>query len=215
MAERQPTKTWIREFEEFTREFKNESDRAAVILGAAQLDNFLRKLLEGHLLPATGGSDELLEGDSPLSTFSARINICYRLGLISADFAKLLHIVRKIRNSFAHEVSGVSLNSGSHRDRIRDLIKPMQNNWAFQWLLKNHFAGADTPATEFRSAIALLSIRLDAAVSRIEQVSPKNAERPIPPPSEELEKNSLLNQQASPNDDSHPAAAADTKTPKE
>src|SRR2546422_8611501 len=93
-------------FAKFVDEFKGESDRAAVILGAAKLDATLGQILDRHLRPSLSSSDELLDGDSPLSTFSARIAVCYRLGLISSEFAKTLHQVRKIRNSFAHELSG-------------------------------------------------------------------------------------------------------------
>jgi hypothetical protein len=94
-------------FEKFAQEFHAESDRAAVILGAAKLDELLRELLEKCFLPKVGDYDELLGdegGERPLSALSARINAAYRLGLISADFTRSLHRVRKIRNRFAHRV---------------------------------------------------------------------------------------------------------------
>jgi hypothetical protein len=100
------------EFRAFFDEFKNETDRAAVIVGAAKLDYLLYQILGRYLLPITGTKDdELLEGDSPLSTFSSRINLCHRLGLIDTQFARSLHLVRKIRNTFAHEVSGCRLGT--------------------------------------------------------------------------------------------------------
>src|ERR1041384_5909756 len=89
-------------FGHFMRDFLKESDRAAVILGAAKIDALLCAMIESALRPVTSGEDDLLEGDAPLSTFSARIRVAYRLGLIDADFAKLLHVLRKLRNSFAH-----------------------------------------------------------------------------------------------------------------
>jgi hypothetical protein len=111
-------------FEEFFNDFKAESDRAAVILGAARIDLGLYHLLQHTLPPNTSRSDELLEGDSPSPTFSLRINICYRLGLIDAELTRSLHLIRRIRNIFAHEASGSSLDSGSHRGRIRGLRTP-------------------------------------------------------------------------------------------
>ena len=157
----------VEAFREFAAEFKNESDRAAVILGAAQLDNYLRQLLDSYFVPATTGADELLDGDSPLSTFSSRINISYRLGLIAADFAKALHLVRKIRNSFAHDVSGVSLSRGPHQDRVRELVRRFRGNTFYDFLLEKEFQGSDNKGQEFRAAIALMSLRLQGACAKV------------------------------------------------
>jgi hypothetical protein len=176
-----PESSWDT-FREFAKEFKNESDRAAVILGAAQLDSYLRQLLEGYLLPVTSGNDELLEGDAPLSTFSARINLCYRLGLIDRQFAKLLHLVRRTRNSFAHDVSGVSLNTGAHRDRIVDLVRGFSDNWGFKWSMERQFGNVYTLATEFRAAIAVMSLRLHGAVDDVKVVDATSARSPYPAP---------------------------------
>ena len=105
-------------FSQFVEEFRDESDRAAVVLGAAKLDLVLYQILQAYLLPTTTGKDELLDGDSPLGTFSSKINISYRLGLLASSFARALHLVRKIRNAFAHDVSGCSLTTGAHSDRV-------------------------------------------------------------------------------------------------
>ncbi|MDP3830347.1 MAG: hypothetical protein Q8Q47_03695, partial [Ignavibacteriaceae bacterium] len=98
-------------FYEFVNEFIAESDRAAVILGTAKLDFLLYQILTKYFIPVAGSSDDLLEGDSPLTTFSSKINICYRLGIIDTQFARTLHLIRKIRNSFAHEISGCNLDT--------------------------------------------------------------------------------------------------------
>ena len=161
-------------FYRFAEEFAAESDRAAVILGAAKLDLLLLQTLKAYLLPCSTGRDELLDGDSPLSTFSARINACYRIGLITAEFAKCLHLVRRIRNSFAHESSGVSLDSGAHADRVRELILPFRQNHGFTWLMEQHFSKkAVGIPQQFRGAVALLSLRLEGC---LEQTKPIDAQ---------------------------------------
>ncbi len=157
-------------FEAFVKEFKGESDRAAVILGAAKLDALLAQILDRFLLPSTGSSDELLEGDSPLSTFSSRINACYRLGLISAQFAKSLHLVRRIRNGFAHELSGCSLDSGSHSDRLRSLLAPLRP-LPFFASFRDHFFGEVTPSAEFKACLAMMAARLETRLFNTEPVS--------------------------------------------
>lgn len=149
-----------KDFKQFVDEFKSESDRAAVILAAAKLDLLLYQILQKVLKPAVGRADELLEGDLPLGIFHSRILMCYRLGLIDDHFAKALNLIRKIRNSFAHEPSGASLDSGSHRDRVRELTSLFKNHPALEWTLERYFKDTQT-SVEFRAAVALLSARLD------------------------------------------------------
>lgn len=166
-ADSQPPAYW-KSFESFVDEFKGETDRAAVILGAAKLDALLGQILDRHLAPSLSSNDELLDGDSPLATFSARVNACYRLRLISADFAKSLHLVRRIRNSFAHEISGVSLEHGSHSDRLKSLLLPLRPLPFFTYF-RDHYFGASTPGSDFRACLAMMAGRLEA---RLEETQP-------------------------------------------
>jgi len=119
------------EFRAFVKDLIGESDRAAVILGAAKIDTQLYQILQKVLVPCASGKDELLDGDSPLSSFYSRINMVYRLGLIDSQFAWTLHLVRRLRNAFAHELAGVNLVTGPQRDRIRELAAPLkaQDGW--------------------------------------------------------------------------------------
>lgn len=158
------------DFEKFVDEFKTESDRAAVILGAAKLDLLLYQIIQQYLAPNTGGKDELLDGDSPLGTFSAKIMLANRLGLIDNEFTRSLQFVRKIRNSFAHEVSGCTLNSGSHRDRVKELVAQLKHKNAFILIRKAKFDGKDEPSENFRTALAFLVVRLDVLLSHIETI---------------------------------------------
>ena len=102
-------------------QFRTESDRACVILCAALLDQALETILKSRLAPTSTATDELLEGAyAPISTFSARIDISHRLGLISTKLCRDLHIVRKIRNDFAHNISGCSFEDSSVHHRITE-----------------------------------------------------------------------------------------------
>lgn len=65
----------IDEFAEFVTEFKKESDRAAVILGAAKLDLLLYQIITKVLRPNASSNDDLFDGDAPLSTFHAKIHL--------------------------------------------------------------------------------------------------------------------------------------------
>jgi hypothetical protein len=110
------------EFEQIFAEFRNETDRAVVILAAAMLDEQLRELLAARLVPNTSGDDTFLDGDNaPLSAFSSRINGCHRIGLISAMLARDMHLVRKVRNDFAHLPKICSFEEQSVKDRVTEL----------------------------------------------------------------------------------------------
>lgn len=148
-------------FMAFIDEFKSESDRAAVILGAAKLDNILYQILNKILLPPPSGNDELLDNDNPLSTFSSRINICYRLGLIDAEFSRTLHLIRKIRNTFAHEISWANLNSGNYWDRIREMSNIFKQCKEYFKLQDMLFDSDKSHSTDFKSVLTISMVRLN------------------------------------------------------
>lgn len=147
----------------FIEDFKKESDRAAVIVGAAKLDLLLYQLLQRVLLPSTSAVDELLDGDAGVGTFHSRINLAHRLGLIDDYFARALNLVRKIRNAFAHEVSSTTLEGSSHRDRVRELVSPLM---PFEQFLRfrGTWTGFSGASLDFRAALGLLVLRLDQLV---------------------------------------------------
>ena len=103
-------------------EFHKETDRAAVILAASIADELLRTLLAAHLVPISSASDELFDGaNAPLGTFSSRIEMAYRVGLISVRLARDLHLVRRIRNDFAHNIQGCTFEDARVRQRVTEL----------------------------------------------------------------------------------------------
>lgn len=157
---------------EFLDEFKDETDRAAVIVGAAKLDLVMHQILQRLFLPNPRTPDELLEGDSPLSTLSAKINILYRLGLIDANFARALHIVRRIRNDFAHEVTGCDLSSGAHSNRVRELISPLEEFHIVEQIRGAFFPDAKGPSADFRIALAILAARLEGLCMGTKPMTP-------------------------------------------
>src|SRR5262245_52021169 len=96
-------------FDEFADELMQERQpRALVILASAQIDYQIRSLLEEFLWPKASkpsAPDELFDGDNPLSSFSSRIKMCRRLGLLDDRLAGALHNLREIRNQAAHWIS--------------------------------------------------------------------------------------------------------------
>lgn len=168
------------DFCEFVNEFKEESDRAAVVLGASKLDQMLGLVLERFLLPCPNMTDQLFANNGPLGTFSAKIDVCHRLGLIDSEFCKAIHLVRRIRNSFAHEVYGASLNNGSHKDRIKSLYAPIKNVSAVSWLRKEFFDDVDDSRADFCTALGLMVARLDGLVEKLKPITTDNTQSLLP-----------------------------------
>ena len=104
---------------EFLKEFQEETDRGAALVGAALLDQQLLKILKSHFLDKKESLDLLEGGSAPLGTFSSRIKACYCLGLISELEHKELQLIRKIRNEFAHQTHGLE----SQTEKVASLCK--------------------------------------------------------------------------------------------
>jgi hypothetical protein len=114
------------------KEFLSGNDRATVIVAAARLDAMLGEILEKYFLPCRttkGEEDQLLSRMRPLSSFSARIYIARRLGLINEPFEDALHVVRELRNAMAHEpFTKISLDESPHKEQVRKLYACFKEN---------------------------------------------------------------------------------------
>lgn len=158
----------------FIEEFKRESDRAAVILIAARVEYLLGELLGRFLLPNTRSSDELLDVDRPLGTFSSRIDAAYRLNLIDGEFARALHILRRMRNSFAHTTAGGSLTNGPNRDRVTEFVAPFSGVPQFHDARAETFKDKSPAAAGFYAAAALVVANLEVGCAYVPRVSGPN-----------------------------------------
>ena len=164
----------------FVKDFSKESDRAAVIVGAARLDDLLYQLLRAVLLPCTSSQDELLEGDSPLSTFHARTHLAHRLGLLDDEFVRALHLVRRMRNAFAHEYRNASLGENPHKDRVRELVKPLKAYNAFN-PAGSGISGSAGASLDFRVGLAILVTRLEQLVHSVQPIVPSMTQTLVAP----------------------------------
>lgn len=81
-----------------------EEDRNIAIIGGTFLEMALEHILRAFLPEDDSEVDKLFELNQPLNTFSGKISMCYSLGLVEKVVKDDLHIVRKIRNEFAHQL---------------------------------------------------------------------------------------------------------------
>jgi len=91
---------WIR----FREKYEKADDRSCVILFAAYLDNCATAALLANVKHPAECEKRLLSESAPLGSLSARIDLLRVLGLLDEITYKDLHLIRKVRNKFAHEM---------------------------------------------------------------------------------------------------------------
>ena len=104
-----------------SRRLLQESDVGCALIGTAFLDDCLEALLRASFLNDPQVMERLLGVDRPLGTFSSRIDVAYCLGLITPDERKELHLMRNIRNHFAHQRRKTTFSEAPVSDLCRNL----------------------------------------------------------------------------------------------
>lgn len=105
------------------REIENQTDRGAAIIGVAWVEEELHAAIQSVLEKDKTAWDRLFSKSGPLSSFSAKIDLARLLRMVSETVRGDLHIIRDIRNEFAHSVlakddSVLSFNSPHIKDKI-------------------------------------------------------------------------------------------------
>ena len=90
-------------------------------MGAAFLDSELENLLRSIVVDNPSVTNYIFGQSCPISSFSARIDLSYLLGLISPSVRRDLHLVRKIRNDFAHMHHPATFELPAIASRCREL----------------------------------------------------------------------------------------------
>ncbi len=93
-------------------------DRLMIIIATSRLDDLLKKLLQKTMRHESGGQDSLFSSNHALGSFSSRILLAYRLGLIDRDYESFLQTLRKLRNDAAHASQQMDLSTAPHIDRV-------------------------------------------------------------------------------------------------
>jgi DNA-binding MltR family transcriptional regulator len=148
--------------------------RSIVIVGASRIDNSLLEILRTFLLPKKStakNSDELLEGDNPLGTFSSRIKMCYRLGLVDETLYSVLDEIRRVRNLCAHEVAFDGTKSPA-RDHLGLLKSQLCERRSYKLTQKRYF-GTDalSAMNEWQCLILTVCTLLEATRQTVDQVA--------------------------------------------
>jgi hypothetical protein len=110
-------------FEELFPVLVDESDRGAVLIAAAQVDNQLRMLFE-QIAPSDFGKkalERVMEYPGALSSLAAKADTARMSHLISKHVYDSIYYLRKMRNDVAHGPESFRLKD--HEDRIRKVYE--------------------------------------------------------------------------------------------
>lgn len=154
------------QFDTFAEDLLEErASRPLIIIGASKVDDLLLKILIQHLLQKRAKSknqDELLEGDRPLATFSARIKLTYRLGLIDDTLCFALELLRNLRNPSAHSIAFNIVKSPA-REHLTALRKNIIHRQSYRLTRERYFDDADlTKIEELQCLLLTLCVLLEA-----------------------------------------------------
>ncbi len=151
-------------FNNFTKEFENESDRSVIIIAVSYIENYLeyylKKRLINHKLV-----DSLFEGYAPLTTLSAKIDIAFSIGLISEEIHSELHLLRKIRNISAHDDTKVDFSN----IKIKNLCSNLVSAKGIRTSSKDSFK-RDNPKSQFLFSISWCMIHIETQKERIDSI---------------------------------------------
>lgn len=106
---------------EFFATFDGESDRGAAMIAAAYLDVASEGFIRSKVV-VSDAAEKLFAYRGPLGDFSGRIEVAYALGWLDPELRSDLHIIRDIRNDFAHDPNHLlAFTDPSISDRTRNL----------------------------------------------------------------------------------------------
>ena len=132
----------------FLQELVNETDRGAALVGAAVLDDRLRELIATNLVESREASELLEGGNAPLGSFSSRCKMAYCLGLLTAEEYEDCNTIRRIRNDFAHKLTGLPFQD----QRVKDLCTNLRG-----YRYYHPFGDLDTARRRFEKAVLELA----------------------------------------------------------
>lgn len=137
------------------------SDRSCAILAAAVLDERLATLLRARFCPPVGKEDKLLGRGGAIESFSSRIEVGYRIGLLSESIRKALDWLRDIRNDAAHRTE-FTFSADAVRARVENVVVALELRSRCPRMLQGPY---DSPKGHFVAAAVTLTCMLEAAAT--------------------------------------------------
>lgn len=144
----------------------NEDDLPCVLISTSFLDQCLASLLERFIIKGNTSKNLLDPRGGTLGTFTARVDLCYCLGLIPKGLFQNLRTVSEIRNRFAHSYLSLSFESPEVAQLCESFTFPKTIGKRFEgdtgktYDLDDPFAQFTHPRPRFTIAVVLMASRL-------------------------------------------------------
>ncbi len=110
----------LHNFADYLDSLNGESERGAVLIAGAYLDDLLKDVIQAFLINNKGAKKLFTGANAPLGTFSARSAAAFALGLVSQREFEEIERIREIRNLFAHH-KRISLKDDKIAAKCRQL----------------------------------------------------------------------------------------------
>lgn len=92
-------------------EIPKQRDRGAAIIATSILEDHLLDAIRARIERHGATEAKVFNGYGALATFAARIDLGLLLGIYPEEGHKRLHLIRRIRNNFAHSMQPISFKS--------------------------------------------------------------------------------------------------------
>lgn len=166
-----PQTMTTRQFDELIDEIIDDvNDRSLIILCASIIDEQLFNILSTFFINPPKNDDDLLKGDNPLSTFSSRIKMLYRIGIIDSSLRDVLDNVRKIRNLSAHSIQ-LNFKKSPIKDHISTLKVSIKGRETYNLTKKRYFENDINSSNEVKSLFVTICVILQAINETIIKIS--------------------------------------------
>lgn len=147
--------------------FLRESERAIVVLGVAQIDADLERVLTHVLHPSATQKDDLFSPGRALSSFGSKIALAHRLGLIDNQFRSVLNILRRIRNDFAHNAAEPDLALAGHEQQIMEVVRWAEADVGYQRGISKDVFPENMPMLRRQFIVSIIAIMVILRVGEL------------------------------------------------
>lgn len=149
---------------------KGESPRAKVLIYVAAIERSLQEVLRNVMVPSNQKEDTLLGG--AISTFESQIDLAFRIGVISHNLWRDLHILRELRDDCFGRIENFSFEHGA----IKSSVAMLERNVG-----KHAFTGLPVLRMDTEDKFSFLArtflVTLDKVQERVGRLSEPKVEK--------------------------------------
>jgi DNA-binding MltR family transcriptional regulator len=146
----------------------DKDDLHIAIIAVSIVEAHLQKLIVSRLQRTDADfTNRLFENRGPLSDFNSKILVAEAFGLLTRPLADELHILRAIRNTFAHAKMPLSFDLEPVKSEIRRLkLLTSTGGGKIPGSIKGPLAAQLTPQSAFLLVISILLIIIDEVTKK-------------------------------------------------